>query len=503
LQAIDLLLIIYGDQKMRNRREFCRSIGLGLSVLAFQGCVKKQSTKKPNILFVFADQLRAAALSVYGGKNISTPNLDKLANQGVQFTNAVPQCPLCTPFRGTVMSGRYPTHTGILINDVRAYPKHDYIARTFKNNGYRTGFIGKWHLNSRSGSDDHNYIPPGPDRLGFDHWEAYNYMHTFNDGFYYRDEPKKLEMDKFETDFETDRAIAFMGEQKNSDSPFFLMVAPHPPHPPFNKWNCPAGYWKKIDTDFEWRPNVDNPEQWQESVHGYYALIKNFDDNIGRMMDFLEQEGLAGDTIFVFTSDHGEMMGSHDMKGKTRPYAEAVNIPMIMRWPGHIPAGTVTDELHSSMDHYPTLCSMAGIQYPTNLDGIDRSDVWQGKKKNNRTAVLMANYASGSRQGHFTTGTAIVSAGDAMEWRAVKTKRYTFVQWLDGKEELFDNIADPYQMENLAKFPEKHHEVLQDMRRLLGQELDKAHDKLRPGTYYADWYDEAKIHLKKTALGKV
>jgi arylsulfatase A-like enzyme len=469
-----------------------------LGVVLFLQCTtEKKSHERPNVLLIFADQLRAGELGVYGGRNISTPHLDRLATEGIVFKNAISMAPICTPFRGTLMSGRYPTHTGILINNVRADPDQQYIAKLFKDNGYKTGYIGKWHLyNPIDGSQ---FVPPGEHRLGFDHWEAYDYMHTFNEGFYYRDDPTKLLMNNFETDFEIDRTIAYLEAHKGSGIPFLLVVAPHPPHPPFTKENCPEGYWDQIKPPFYWGPNVEMNVTNVEALHGYLALTKNLDDNVGRLMDYMKKSGLDKSTIVVFTSDHGELMGAHGFRGKSRAYTEAANIPMIMRWPGHIPAGLQTDYLHSSIDHLPTLCAMAGVEVSEPVDGVDVSPVWTGTPVE-RTSVLLANYSAGSRVGKFVTdyeGTL----SDPMEWRAVKTERYTYVQYIDGREELFDNVGDPYQLVNLVKDSTLDVAVLEMVRSELEEKLQASHDKLYPGDQYADWYaDENNLTLVKTAI---
>lgn len=477
---------------------------------------------KPNILFVFDDQLRADMCGVYGGQNITTPNIDRLAQQGVTFNNALSTCPLCTPFRGMLQTGRYPSHTGIVINWVEVNPRQRGIANIFADAGYRTGFIGKWHLaaghRKRSGphaatpedrkrvdaaeaayareNPEPEYTPPGPARLGYQHWQAYNFHANFQKAFYYEDTPQRLFMPKFETDSETDMAIAFMRKQKETAQPFLLMVAPHPPHPPWTPRTSPAGYLEKIPKDLFWAPNVpedDSHRQKPLPSRCYYAMAKNFDDNFGRILDYLDESGLAANTIVVLTSDHGDMLGSHARSNKMVPYHEAVHIPCIIRWPGHIPAGRRLDVLQTPMDHLPTLCTLAGLPAPTECDGQDLSGAVLGKERIERDAVLMANYVS--HWDFFDSGT------NWPEWRAVKTPQHTYVKWLTGKEELYDDLADPYQMKNLAETPEAR-PTIEELRARLKQLLAEAHDEFLPGTAYADWYD-AERNLIKTGLGPV
>ena len=477
---------------------------------------------RPNIIVMFDDQLRADVCGVYGGKNITTPNIDRLAREGVVFDNALSTCPLCTPYRAMLQTGRYPTHTGVVLNWVEINPRERGIAHIFAEAGYRTGFIGKWHLaagvRKRAGqhaatqqdeerirtaeaaylkeNPEPEYVPPGLARLGYDFWQAYNFHSDFKHAFYYEDTPKRLFMKGYETDAETDMAMTFMSRQQAEGKPFLLMVAPHPPHPPMKPEACPAGYLDRIREDLIWAPNVPQDDRHRRnpsSSRCYYAMAKNVDDNVGRLLEFLDRSGLAKNTIVVFTADHGEMLGSHGRQHKMTPYREAVNIPCVIRWPGHIPAGKRLDVLLTPMDHFPTLCTLAGLQAPKTCDGLDLSGEVLGTKHVDRDAVLMANYVS--HWDYFDSGTRWP------EWRAVHTRQYTYVKWLDGKEELYDNQADPFQMKNLVENRDNA-AVLAKLRTRLGELLADAHDKFLPGTAYADWYDNER-NLIKTALGPV
>jgi arylsulfatase A-like enzyme len=235
-------------------------------------------------------------------------------------------------------------------------------------------------------------------------------------------------------------------------------------------------------------------------MHGYLTLIKNLDDNIGRLMEYLRSSGLEKNTIVVFTSDHGELLGAHGFRGKARAYSESASIPVIMRWPGHINAGTETGYVHSSIDHLPTLCAIAGIEVPEPVDGRDVSALWTGDRLPKRDAVLMANYSAGSRKGLFITDYKEGTPSDPEEWRAVKTERYTYVKYMDGREELFDDVKDRYQINNLIHDGSFDPEIIEIMRGELQEKLSASHDRLFPGTHYASWWDERKMNLLRTAF---
>jgi len=507
-----------------SRRDFLRgSAGLLIGAAAASAAGPSASVpgKRPNVLLIFDDQLRAQALSLNGETNIATPNIDRLARQGIVFTNAISTCPLCTPYRGMLQTGRYPTHTGLVLNWVDINPKERCIAEVFRDAGYDTGFIGKWHLSAgrlklagkhtatekdrqriRKGiaayqneNSEPEYVPPGPQRQGYDYWAAFNFHSTFRNAFYYRDTPKRLIMPRYETDSEMDMAIEYMRTRVHSRRPFFLMVAPHPPHPPWRPDACPRGCLDRVKPVLDWRPNVgENRGSANHDPRCYYAMIVNVDDNMGRLMRFLDESGLAENTILVFTADHGEMLGSHNRFNKMVPYEEAVSVPLIIRWPRRTPAGARTDCLYTPMDHMPTLLSLAGIPVPDAADGMDLSAVTLGRRGPQQESALMMNYVA--HWDYFDSGT------QWPEWRGVRTKSHTYVKWLkDGREELYGNLADPYQMRNLAE-GEKDVDTLKKMRARLKELLAEAHDEFLPGTSYADWYDDRR-NLVRTALGPV
>ncbi len=503
------------------RRDFLRSVPAFLAAASVASCSRSEPPKKPgfkppNVLFIFADQLRADICGAYGDaqfKNIRTPHLDRLAGQGVTFTNSLSTAPKCTPFRGMLMTGKYPTHSGLVVNFVHASPRQnpDCIAHIYARNDYETAFIGKWHLaaggwknpgHTESPDIADNFVPPGPARLGFQYWAANNFHVDFNDYWYFRDEDTRIYSEKYETDTQIDQAIEYMESRKDSDTPFFLMVAPHPPHPPFRSTHTPAGYLEEVTHDPVWTPNVpeEEKEKHRERLRCYLAMCKNLDDGIGRLLKFLDESGLSRNTIVVFTSDHGEMHGSHGRYNKKVPFAESVDIPLFMRWPGVIPAGIKVDDLYTPMDHLPTLSSLCGLSIPDGIDGIDLSAAAMNRAgRSVRNEVLMGTYVSGYNT--FTSGAPF------LEWRGVHTGRWTYFRWLrrperaEAAEELYDNEADPYQMTNLVASAD-HSERLDSLRNKLTVLLAKAHDDFLPGTAYADWYD-ADRNLIRTALGPV
>ncbi len=474
---------------------------------------------RPNVLFVFYDQYRSDIIGANGGgDNITTPNIDRLAEEGALFTNGLSTTPVCTPYRGMLMTGRHPTHTGLMLNFLEANTSVRGVADVFADAGYRTAFLGKWHLAAGShkmawvgqenGSwehaqpyidenPDYNFVPPGPARLGFEDWAAFNFHAEFLAAPYYRDEPEQLVMDEYESDALTTMAIDYMAAAREAGAPFFLMVAPHPPHPPFNR--TPEGYLEQIPDELVWDENVPEDARAENlsDARAYFAMAKNADDNMGRILDYLDAAGLTDDTIVVFTSDHGEMLGSHRRRNKMVPYAEAVRVPVIVRWPGRIAAGTRTDTLHTPLDHLPTLASLAGLDAPAGLDGIDLAPELLDGAAPDRDAVLMSNYTA--HWDYFMTSSQ--PGANWPEWRGVKTKQYTYARWITGEVELYDDAADPFQMHDLSGDP-AYAPVVEELEARLQALLAEAHDEFLPGNSYVEWIDRER-NIVRTGLGPV
>jgi arylsulfatase A-like enzyme len=475
---------------------------------------------------VLPDQVRPRDLGVNGGENVATPHIDRLAKEGVTFTNALSTCPLCTPYRGMLLSGRYPTHTGLIINWLESNPRDPSIAQSLGAAGYGTAYIGKWHLNAgkmkhdglfmsqeaRELEEASNYairpkvemeyvkrnpepefVAPGPARRGFDYWAAYNFHTSFRQSYYYRDTPRRLYYPEYDTVGQAQVAIEYMRGRKAAGQPFFAVVSPHPPHQPWIESEAPPGYLERVRKELVRPPNVpaDGPRA-RGDLRYYYAMLASVDDAVGQMLRFLRDSGLEENTIVVFSSDHGEMMGSHGKWEKMSPFEEAVRVPLMIRWPGRVAPGTRSDALYTPVDHLPTLLALAGVRSTyAQIDGMDLSGAVLGKHGRERDAALMANYSSHWDYFH--------SEWPWPEWRAVRTKQHTYVKWYAGTEQLFDNLADPYQMRDIAReaAPE-----LGRLRARLAELLREAHDDFRPGHGYAEWFDQAR-NVRRTGLGAV
>lgn len=309
-----------------------------------------RAEQRPNIVLIVSDYMGYGDIGPYGGTEIRTPHLDRLAREGVRFTNAYAAAPICSPSRVALLTGRYPQRAGFEENvggpsdpsrPVGLPPSETSIARMLKDSGYRTALVGKWHLGLT-----HEY---SPNRHGFDEffgfldWGVDYYSHRTiggEPGLYENEQP--VEVDGYTTDLFTERAVAFVA--KNREQPFFLYVAYNAALPPHQ----PPGRPEDVRTEANW---------FQGTREDYVQVVEALDAGIGRILDVVDE-----DTLVIFTYDHG---GKE--LGRTTPlfhgfrtlWEGGIRVPLIMKWPGRIPAGFVSEQHAIHMDLSATILSAA------------------------------------------------------------------------------------------------------------------------------------------------
>ncbi len=437
---------------------------------------------RPNILFILADQLRASSLPIYGEGQIETPHLGRLAGDGVTLTNAIASCPVCTPCRAMMLTGRHPQTTGHVINFVRT--RHDEIGLgdVFANAGYRTGWIGKWHLHTGSFPQTTrvmDYVPEGRDRLGFDYWRAYNFHMDYYNGSVNLDGWRSERWDGYETAALNRYAFEFLDDV--GDDSFCLFLSPHQPHfTPFEF--APQAYYERLPEELVLPENVpDESRQQALAVYRHYlAMTLALDDMVGELLAYLERSGRADDTLVIFSSDHGSQIGAQGIQpwAKKMPYEESIRVPWIMRWPGVFEGGGTCDALTAPVDLLPSLCGLCDIPIPRTVEGYDLSPVWRGAPDAfEQEAVLTMN---------FTASFDYLVDGD--EWRGVRSKRYAYARWLNGKVELYDLEDDPLEMTNLAGTSAAA-DLEARLETTLQALMTRRQDSLQPCHTYADWFD--------------
>jgi len=386
-------------------------------------------SEHPNIVFVFADQMRVQAMGHAGNSQVRTPNMDGLASEGASLTHAVSCCPVCTPYRACLLTGRYPLSTGMVLNDVRLPTTEVTIAHALRDAGYDTAYVGKWHLD---GPARGGFTPPGPRRQGFDFWAVGNCTHKYFHSVYYRDEDTPFFWDGYDAEAQTTLAVDYIRERGTRQ--FCLFLSWGPPHNPYR--DAPEDCLAMYDAAGI-RPRPNCPDPAPEDLAGYYAHVTALDRQLGRIMAALAECGLADNTILVFTSDHGDMLGSQGVHRKQWPWDESTLVPFLVRCPGVIPAGTRPRVLLNVVDVMPTLMAMAGVPVPDTVEGTDLSEALAGRAPGPESALIVSVCPFAENQGP--------------EWRGVRTERHTYVRTRQGPWLLYDNEADPCQRTNLVE----------------------------------------------------
>lgn len=404
---------------------------------------------KPNIIYIFADQMRGQSTGYAGDPNIQTPYLDKLSEESLNFVNASSTCPICTPYRGSLLTGQYPLTHGLFMNDLCLPDNGHSLGQELLAADYDTAWIGKWHLDGHGRA---NYIPRER-RQGFDYWKVLECTHDYNNSLYYRGEEKEPHLwENYDTYGQTDDAVEYISSQH--DKPFALFVSFGTPHDPYD--SAPEDLKSLYPGDkLILRENVYNHRQRQarEQLSGYYAHITAIDKCVKKIDEALEKTGQKENTIFIFTSDHGDLLESHCQSGsnemgprKQMPYDESVVVPLLLRFPAEYKVGKTINLPLGTPDIMPTLLSLADLEIPDTVEGRDMTklihdEIRSEYQKSDFCGVLIASY-------HPFADWRTERGGRA--YRGIRTERYTFVRDLNGPWLLFDNKEDPYQLKNVV-----------------------------------------------------
>ncbi|MEG1650012.1 MAG: sulfatase-like hydrolase/transferase [Rikenellaceae bacterium] len=391
-----------------------------LPILVASGALCSSSlfsqTSRPNIVFILADDMRGSTIELLGKESVLTPNLNRLAADGVVFTNAHimggTSGAVSMPSRAMLLTGKYLHH--LSKNGAVIPSSHTTIGESLREVGYQTYHIGKWHSDYASfnrcfsdgkdiffgGMADHWNVPLynydssaryGKKRPVITEWNRSNKI-DYKDGEY-------IYSGKHSVDIFTDAAIDFLTEQKDKSDPFFLYVAYMSPHDPRS---MPEKYLQQYDSalvqlpeNFKKKHPFDNGElvirdeslaalprvesEVKEHIRSYYAMITHLDDNIGRLIQTLKEQGMYENTMIVFAADNGLAVGQHGLMGKQNVYEHSVSVPLIIRH-GGVAAGSKTDKLCYLIDIFPTLCQVAGASKPSSVDGVSLMPVIEDDK---------------------------------------------------------------------------------------------------------------------------
>ena len=463
--------------------------------------------KKPNLLVVFADQWRNTARGLHNPQ-IATPNMDRFAEEAFSTDQAVSGCPLCSPYRSELLTGRRAVHTGVFGNCMTGYdmclsPEELCISQVLKESGYRTGYIGKWHLDSpelNSGSQPLSgaegwdaYTPPGKKRHGFEYWHAYNAWTDHLHMHYWEEDSEKIFTNLWSPVHETDKALEFMESRKKE--PFALFLSWNPPHPPFEK--IPEKYYDLYrDLEPDYSPNVEGDrfdnqtgepgvksrKELDEAIRCYYAAVTGLDEQFGRIITWLKENELYDQTIVLLTADHGEHLGAHGYVGKHTWYEESINVPFMLSYPEKIPVGH-NDISMETVDIFPTLLGLMDITIPPSVEGRCLADWLICGKRPENEAVYSSAYISRDifLEAYREKGLDPKRSG----WRCIRTPEYKYVIEKGYLPEdvprylLFNRKADPYEINPLISNSPWEHSLMAQMHRRLIKHLEETGDLIK------------------------
>ena len=465
----------------------------------------------PNILWICSDQQRFDTIGALGNPHVHTPNLDRLCAEGMAFDLAFCQSPICTPSRSSFLTGLYPSTVHGCRNGNDLWAESAPLVTTLLRDGagYDCGLSGKLHLAGASQRTE-----PRPEDDGYRMFEwSHSPRDEWGEDHAYRlwvqekgadlselhaaDEPIPAEL--HQTTFCTDRALEFMAEDR--DGPWLMSVNMFDPHPPFdppsayldrfNKESLPGPWFEEGDLEaqaklakVEFQTGPRHPDEFDgHGIHAaYYAMIELVDDNVGRMLDWLDETGQRENTLVIFTSDHGEALGDHGlvMKG-CRFYEGLVRVPLIVSMPGTVQAGVVSEAMVELMDLTPTLLEAAGLEVPDRMQGRSLLALLKGKAdpKQHRDCVRAEYYSALNAdvpgREEFT----------GMYATMLRTRTHKIVNY-HGLEigELFDLETDPEEHHNLWDDPE-----FAELRfRLMQRNFDALAYAVDPGTQQILYY---------------
>ena len=454
-----------------------------LSILVLAACAPAEpegaqgDLVRPNVVVVLTDDQRFDSMGCTGNPHVETPELDRLAREGVLYSRSYVVTSLCCPARATLLAGLYTHETGIRSNsdtgpflaNARGFPER------LQRVGYRTGFVGKWHIEN----------PLAEPQPGFDYWVSFEGQGQYENETYNINGEREV-LEGFNTDVLTDLAIGFLNEPDTGS--FCLILSVKNLHGPYFP---PERHRRKLlDATFVEPPSLEDPPDSlpayvrharttprnkffdhggeadrEDYVRGYHQLIYSLDENIGRLRDALEERGVLENTLILCTSDGGFLWGEHGMYRKRAAYEPSIRVPLIVRWPAGVAGGLVSDRLVLNIDLAPTILSLAGAELPAGLPGrvlpeLGGDGVARGSESGWRTDFLYLDAWRSSVDGPFEM--------------AVVGERYKYIRyrWGEIEERLFDLAADPDERADLSSDPE-HQESLFLHRERLQQLLEE------------------------------
>ena len=422
-----------------------------------------RAADRPNILYIMADDHAAHAISAYGSRINQTPNIDRIARDGMRFDHCFVTNSICTPSRAAILTGKYAHINGVPVFN-RFDGRQPTVAKDLQAAGYHTGMIGKWHL--------------GSEPIGFDDWTILPGQGAYHDPVFFSKAKGKITIPGYCTDITTDLALSFL-DARPKNKPFFLMLHQKAPHRPWEPDEAHRAKWadrvipepETFDDDYATRadaareatmrvgrdltprdvkqtpPQGLTPEalkkwKYQRYMQDYLACVESLDENVGRVLDYLDRTGLAANTVVVYTSDQGFFLGDHGWFDKRFMFEESLKMPFLVRWPGVVTPGSTTKAMTLNVDFAPTFLAMAEVAIPEAIQGHSVVPILQGQTPADWRQAMYYRYY------HYPQDHRV------QPHYGIRTERHKLIfynkidQW-----ELFDLADDPHELRNLYDDP--------------------------------------------------
>jgi arylsulfatase A-like enzyme len=447
-----------------------------------------QPQQRPNILFIMSDDHAAQAISAYGSRINQTPNIDRLAKEGVKATNCFCTNSICTPSRASILTGQYSHKNGVLTLNEQLKPERRSVAKYLRETGYQTAMIGKWHL--------------GSEPQGFDHWRILPGQGTYYDPEFLEQTGRK-KYTGYCTDLITDFTLEWL-DRRNQEQPFFLMChhkAPHRAWDPAPKYKNlfadktipePANLYEKLDgrpealrelkmrigqdttrRDLKQDPppglSGDALRKWayQLYIKDYLRCVQSVDDSVGRVLDYLDNHNLRENTLVIYTSDQGFFLGEHGLYDKRLMYEESLRMPFLARYPRELKAGTVNGDILLNIDFAHTFMDFAGLGRDQYMDGESFRTNLQGRTVDNWRKSMYYRYWMHKDGDH-----------NVPAHYGVRTKEHKLICYPTGKLEweFFDLKKDPQEMRNRIADP-RYADTIQRLKKELTRLQHKYNDE--------------------------
>lgn len=487
---------------------------------------------RPNVLLIYADQMRYDAMSCAGNPVIRTPQIDRLASEGVQFTEAYTSYPLCCPFRASVMTGKHAQGHGMVQNHFPLRAGQTFLGDLMKDAGYRTGYIGKWHL---EGGPKPGFVPPER-RFGWDHFVGFNRGHEYLSSIYYDDNGQAYHSSRYEPDYQTDQMMDFIAEASGAEDgkPWIGYLSYGPPHFPMDmpdylrtvyspdEIQLPPGVPNsELQRTFQKKRNevwcggdprsghsshaaydkkpVGEPEteaEIRQFMAEYYGMIHNIDWNLGRILNELDRQGVADNTVVMFFSDHGDMCGQHGhfCGIKNQAYRAAMQVPLIVRYPARFKPQSTAAMVDVGPDMMPTILDIIGAEIPAGIDGESYLSVLDGNATEARDAIYYQVFTQTGGNPHEFAPFAE---------RGIRTKDWMYMRHKEERILLFDERADFDEQNNLVDDP-AHTDLMDSFDAQINAQMKATGDDWEMSADFPppDWvtHAEAKVVLENELL---